>query len=55
MVFPKEVDSFSGVRSLGKIFLYALFALVAGALAAPLVWHLDVYKRQSLPCQRLFS
>jgi len=40
MVFPKEVDSFSGVRSLGKIFLYALFALVAGALAAPLVWHL---------------
>jgi membrane protease YdiL (CAAX protease family) len=28
------------VRSLGKIFLYALLVLLAGALAAPPIWHL---------------
>jgi len=40
MAFFEEVDSFHGVSSLGKIFLYALLALLGGALAAPVAWHL---------------
>ncbi len=33
-------DSFTRVRSLGKIFLYILLVLIGGSLAAPIVWHL---------------
>lgn len=38
MAFFWKVDSFPRVRSLGKIFLYAFFVLLGGALAAPQVW-----------------
>lgn len=33
-------DSFTRVRSLGKIFLYLLLVLIVGSLAAPIAWHL---------------
>jgi membrane protease YdiL (CAAX protease family) len=40
MAFFWKVDSFPRVRSLGKIFLYALFVLLGGALVAPQAWKL---------------
>jgi membrane protease YdiL (CAAX protease family) len=38
MVFSGEVDSFPRVRSLGKIFLYAIVVLLVGSLVAPWAW-----------------
>lgn len=40
MAFFWNVGSFPRVRSLGKIFLYAFFVLLGGALAAPQAWAL---------------
>ena len=40
MAFFWKVDSFPRVRSLGKIFLYALFVFLGGALVAPQAWKL---------------
>jgi len=59
-------DSFLGVSSLGKIFLYVFLVMLGGALAAPLAWHLihmlpppllhgHVGQIQAMPFHRYFS